>query len=271
MAISLEKKGMPHHAPPPTKFGPLGTAQAKLAGMAARPVHAPPPTRFGAAGAAQAKPRPTPPSSTVQCSDWRTNAINTEFQSAKTSTMDSGHHKISKTKLENFYQALSPSDKLKITTIQNPTATAPMGGKGVKSLGSLIKFGPNSGKIIGDPGDNPDPTYDSSGNMTPRSKEWIEVGDIVEAAKLRGYSGITKKEVTNVVKHITEAENVHTKKIGGRILDTDTSMWTPDAGGKFKQAKPKPIATSFSSYFIGAILFSIVVAIIYQLLYRTEK
>lgn len=59
---------MSHHAPPPTKFGLPGTAQAKLVGMATRPVHAPPPTKFGgpvARPALQEKARTFPPLSPV--------------------------------------------------------------------------------------------------------------------------------------------------------------------------------------------------------------
>ena len=252
-------------APPPTKFGPQAPAQAKpAAAQSARPAHAPPPTKFGTTGMAQAKvaaPRPKSPSSaatTIQPSKWRTGSLDTEIHAATLTSpgMDSGHHKISKSALGNFVLSLPTSDQLKIAkAVKGMTTSAPLTEKEVKSLRSLVKVGPQSSLIVGDPGDDIDPTYDTSGRMTPRSREWVEVDKVVQVAKKSGYTGITGDQIKTVIKHITNAESAHSKKMTSGKIDPDTSMWVAVPGGKYKQRGPRKSN-------VGWIIFLLIIALI---------
>lgn len=151
---------------------------------------------------------------------WRTKSVDREIKAysgkrtSKGHVIDTGHHKLSKSKLKTFYNLLTSEKRTKLHKL-----LAIDGLKGLQSLRSNLALGMNSDKREDDPGDGFDANTFSDGTMTPRSSELKAAEGTIDKG------GLTPEDMDEVIRRLAEAERLHKKKVPSGKIDDDISMW----------------------------------------------
>ena len=121
--------------------------------------------------------------------DWRTGSLDKEFDTVKSDpkknqlhglTVDTGHHKMAKSKLKKVYPHLDAGDRKDLGV---------EGKKGLQSLRSNLTLGTNSAHRSEDPGDKFDGNFEASGALTPRSKHLKKADEEFDKGELSGMTG----------------------------------------------------------------------------------
>ncbi|GAA3400994.1 hypothetical protein ACFFNY_15125 [Paenibacillus hodogayensis] len=170
---------------------------------------------------------------------WATGKLNEALtQFAKNNPgMNTGHHKVPKSMMEDFYRALTPNQLA--TAKQQLDLTSNAGANSFKSLGSDITAGPNSGNRVEDPNRGFDGNRLESGQMTPRSELYEHMFELMTEFKQSEAKQMDDILFEKLLGLMVEAEKIHYQKTNGELLDPDLSMWTPATEDETEEKKRK--------------------------------
>lgn len=168
--------------------------------------------------------------------EWATGKVDKEIDDVAKKTgnsdVDTGHHKASKSAvMERIFGAMTTGQWEKMIAVLDLEPGS--GVNALKSLGSNLTLGPNSGKREDEGGRNFDPNKTGSGALTPRSGQYEDLIDFMNARESPGEK-FSRSEFEEVLRIIEFAEKIHYQKTRGEIIDGDLSMWEQ---GNFSDGK----------------------------------